>query len=452
MARIARMIGILCVLALLPGIPALAAEAGTAGQGPGEESAVEFFECVDLSEAGPAVSLLDTVWEDSYTCYGDQLTGDARMIYETLEEAFANDQAPLEEWKSSSGVFYWTVEDVLTESWSREEYEAQKNAWYEKAKNAAIAAAAAFSGDHPEYFWIRTSIAIPYTASFSYGEWKAELSIGFKAQPSCDTVEKRDALEEQLAPVIRGLLEDTEGMPAVARLAYWDNWLAAHNEYNIKAAYTAGYLAQDDTPWSIAGALLEDYSPVCEGYAKAFQLLCHEIGVPCLQISGSTGGGGHMWTAVRLDGSWYLCDPTFDDPIISGGTTRNYSSRNYFLTAQTDGRVVDLALATPVISDSNYFSGWSLTESALTGGEKSTGRLLMALYTQDGQMLACGVCTAFEWSVNDWTGAVSYMYVAPEFDGELLAQAARAVRFRLNDSTLAPLSQTSVILAAEALE
>ena len=81
-------------------------------------------------------------------------------------------------------------------------------------------------------------------------------------------------------------------------------------------------------------ALLFDdgYDPVCDGYAKAFQMVCQELDIPCVLASSQT----HMWNNVKMDdGEWYNLDLTWDD----SGEEVSYS---YFLVgSQTvvDGEV-----------------------------------------------------------------------------------------------------------------
>ncbi len=51
---------------------------------------------------------------------------------------------------------------------------------------------------------------------------------------------------------------------------------------------------------------------VCEGYAKAFQLLCYMSGINAIQVEGTGNGEDHMWNAVELD-DWYYVDVTWAD-------------------------------------------------------------------------------------------------------------------------------------------
>lgn len=65
------------------------------------------------------------------------------------------------------------------------------------------------------------------------------------------------------------------------------------------------------------GALI-DGSAVCDGYSRAAQLLFLRSGVECLLVIGvCTNGIGHAWNMVKLDGSWYHLDVTWDDGSLS---------------------------------------------------------------------------------------------------------------------------------------
>lgn len=69
--------------------------------------------------------------------------------------------------------------------------------------------------------------------------------------------------------------------------------------------------------YSLYGVLVKGEG-VCESYSEAFQYLCNMAGIPCFGITGEASGGGHKWNGVKIDGSWYLMDVTWDDP--TGGT------------------------------------------------------------------------------------------------------------------------------------
>lgn len=95
----------------------------------------------------------------------------------------------------------------------------------------------------------------------------------------------------------------------------------------IKYAYT-------ESAFDVYGALVEKKA-VCEGYARAFKLLCDRENIPCVLIGGKgmtpgRVGESHMWNYVLMDdGKWYAVDVTWDDDnsgilydfFLAGGET-----------------------------------------------------------------------------------------------------------------------------------
>lgn len=72
---------------------------------------------------------------------------------------------------------------------------------------------------------------------------------------------------------------------------------------------------------------------VCAGYAKLLEALGQAAGVEIVYISGNSrsktsdlSGQGHAWNGVKVNGQWYLIDPTWDSGYVSRekGFTKNY--------------------------------------------------------------------------------------------------------------------------------
>ena len=51
---------------------------------------------------------------------------------------------------------------------------------------------------------------------------------------------------------------------------------------------------------------------VCAGYARAYQYLLQQLGIPCYYCTGYSGGD-HAWNIVKLDDGYYNVDVTWDD-------------------------------------------------------------------------------------------------------------------------------------------
>lgn len=66
------------------------------------------------------------------------------------------------------------------------------------------------------------------------------------------------------------------------------------------------------------GALVENEC-VCAGYARSYQYLLNQAGIPAWTVTGvsiNPGSGqpeGHAWNLVQIDGEWYYSDVTWDD-------------------------------------------------------------------------------------------------------------------------------------------
>lgn len=82
---------------------------------------------------------------------------------------------------------------------------------------------------------------------------------------------------------------------------------------------------------TIVGALLNS-ACVCDGYSRAFRLLCDRMHISCIVVTGEGFPDGkregHAWNIVKIDGKVYHCDVTWDSNWIAAGSfVRDY----YFL-------------------------------------------------------------------------------------------------------------------------
>lgn len=365
-----------------------------------------------------------TAWTADCTTYGDVLTGWAKEAYDSLTEAYAAGEARLS--AGEDGTIYWVVGDVL-----RIGHMSDANAWMtanqDKLWAALNCAGEAFTLDHPEYFWIRRD----FQMWVQWDDWTLCCRIDFHAQPESDTMEERAALEAEVQKALHGLLQDTAELSAVERLAYFDNWLCENNSYLHEAAKLNERFG-NSLPWNIVGGLTGISDPVCEGYAKSFQVLCDAIGVPCVCLANES----HMWNAVRLEDVWYTVDSTWNE--ISYPNTEAVddicSSRNYFLTAAPEDwdHVPLPILTTPPVSSVSWVQDWKKMETTIRGCEQADSPCWIALYAASGRMLDCKPCRDIPW------GPGTTLYLAPEFSARDLRQAVRTVRFCLEQENWNP--------------
>lgn len=72
---------------------------------------------------------------------------------------------------------------------------------------------------------------------------------------------------------------------------------------------TEPYSCESHSPY---GALIEQ-SAVCEGYARAAQLIFSLCSIDSYYVVGDTPQGGHAWNLVKVDGQYYQLDVTWND-------------------------------------------------------------------------------------------------------------------------------------------
>ncbi len=89
------------------------------------------------------------------------------------------------------------------------------------------------------------------------------------------------------------------------------------------------YRDESHTPYG----LLLNQKAVCDGYADAFLILMRLNDIECITVTGNADGESHAWNQVKVDGSWYNVDVTWDDPISvdSSGKRVDVIRYNYFM-------------------------------------------------------------------------------------------------------------------------
>lgn len=122
---------------------------------------------------------------------------------------------------------------------------------------------------------------------------------------------------------------------------------------NCRYAENVTQIDDDFDAFGIYGALVNK-SAVCEGYSRTLQWLLSLGGIECVNIVGNEEDVLHMWNAVKLDGSWYYVDPTWND---SG----SYSRYDYY-NITTDELLSDGHTIAPLYSQ--------LTEEQICGTDE----------------------------------------------------------------------------------
>lgn len=147
--------------------------------------------------------------------------------------------------------------------------------------------------DHPELFWLETAYSGKYRRDGICVE--IDLRMNYTAQNLEESKaifnEKANEILAQAAP-----LSDN-----------YEKEKMVHDALIDRVAYNMGAQMNQS-----AYSALVNGQTVCAGYARAFQYLMQQLGIPCYYCTGYAGEA-HAWNIVSLDDGYYNVDTTWDD-------------------------------------------------------------------------------------------------------------------------------------------
>lgn len=140
-----------------------------------------------------------------------------------------------------------------------------------------------------------------------------------------------------------------------------------HDEVVLKTTYTSSSSAVSvHSPYAITQYGIG----VCQAYALLTYRLLEEAGIEAKYVTGTANGVGHAWNLVKLGGTWYHLDTTWDDSVFSGNPyVSQYINCDYFLISQQQilkDHTIDAGY--PIASTSDYFPGLNGKSSLLSYG------------------------------------------------------------------------------------
>ena len=310
--------------------------------------------------------------------FSSQLGANAKAIYDSKVEWYATEHHT-GEWICKFGEGVYQFQGVVTSNGYFEKTDPDTESAYEACKEQLSAdmqaAADAFKHDHPEVFWIRSPKTYSFTISSvpdteqtgDDGKTRSVFQIVSATYKPVETfagagslISSYQAGVQAAVAKVREMADswNTEGAET-GSTAYQALLVRAADEYlcsrlfydhavlntavSVSAAENSGSqsVACNDAYriYTSAAAFLGEtdhltMGVVCEGYAKAFKVLCDQLGVPAVCVSGlsdkSRTGSGHMWNLAQIGGVWYLVDVTWDDSNAKGAYA---SSRQYLLVS-----------------------------------------------------------------------------------------------------------------------
>ncbi len=234
-------------------------------------------------------------------CYGNQLSGTAKEIYDSLVKNYAEDKITGEYTHSFDTPFTFDAEIAGDTIVTNDELEAIQL----ELQYAVQAAMDAFLYDHPEVFWLKK-------ISTSYGISASGNSLdGYTGIIEKITIISEEVYDGASAEIS---LYDAAVESALDSITVTESRYETLKNIHDYICNIAWYnLVDEQSVHSSAPFFIGDGGVVCEGYAKSFKVLCDRLGILCVLVSGYAGEN-HMWNYVQMDdGKWYLVDATWDD-------------------------------------------------------------------------------------------------------------------------------------------
>ncbi len=152
---------------------------------------------------------------------------------------------------------------------------------------------AAVYNDHPELFWLETAYSGKYRGDGICVE--IDLRMNYTAQ----NLEASKAVLSEKANEILAL--------AAPLSDNYEKEKQVHDALIDRITYNMGAEMNQS-----AYSALVNGQTVCAGYARAFQYLMQQLGIPCYYCTGFAGEN-HAWNIVSLDDGYYNVDTTWDD-------------------------------------------------------------------------------------------------------------------------------------------
>ena len=374
--------------------------------------------------------------------FSSQLGANAKAIYDSKVEWYATEHHT-GEWSCKFGEGVYQFRGVVTKnsnlsgiSYDKTDPDT-KNAFEtckEQMSADMQAAADAFKHDHPEVFWIRSPGSYPFSVLLvpgteqtgEDGKTRGVFQIVSATYTPVETfagagslISSYQAGVQAAVARVREMADswNTEGaengsaayQALLVRAA--DEYLCSRLFYDHSALNTAVSVSAAENSGSQSVACNDAYriytsaaaflggtdhltmGAVCEGYAKAFKVLCDQLGVPAVCVSGlsdkSRTGSGHMWNLAQIGGVWYLVDVTWDDSDRAGAQASsrryllvsNYTNNTLLTSRQASGNFSGSTITTtfsyPAASDTCYetaHQGMTIegTDCAKAGRERGT--------------------------------------------------------------------------------
>lgn len=176
--------------------------------------------------------------------------------------------------------------------------------------------------DNPVLFWLDNAYACKFKGDGKVVE--IELQFNETANKPEQSIYQFENSAEEILRVARTMASDYD------------------KEKYVHDALAARIIYEADAPMNqSAYSALVNGRTVCAGYARAFQYLMQQLGVPCYYCRGYSGEN-HAWNIVEIHGEYYNVDLTWDDSEVSNYAYFNKTDDDFKDTHTRKGMSVKL--------------------------------------------------------------------------------------------------------------
>ena len=105
------------------------------------------------------------------------------------------------------------------------------------------------------------------------------------------------------------------------KIRVYHDYIANRNSYDQVMADTGKSEYHSNTA---IGPLFEGKA-ICDGYSDTMAFFLDKLGIENIKVTNDE----HVWNAIKLNGTWYHIDLTWDDPIYTNG--RSLTIHDYFM-------------------------------------------------------------------------------------------------------------------------
>ncbi|WP_300699003.1 transglutaminase domain-containing protein [uncultured Bacteroides sp.] len=122
-----------------------------------------------------------------------------------------------------------------------------------------------------------------------------------------------ETAEHSVASLVAYMKQHLKTEEQLARAIY--TWVSRNIQYNVYITYTPKYEEIDEK--KEIQKILSERKGVCQQYTLLFKAMLQEAGIDAHTINGYNRQNGvllpdpHQWCAARMNGNWYMFDPTW---------------------------------------------------------------------------------------------------------------------------------------------